>query len=101
MNSGLFFSKRPSTEQEGCRYAKECGASSYVECSALTQKNLKEVFDIAVVHALEAHNRKEKKRNRSWRKKSSTKCGLHEKSKKADETKRKHLAWWKKFFCLS
>ena len=100
----MFYSKRPITEEQGHRYAKECGACGYVECSALTQKNLKEVFDIAVIHALKAQSRKGKKRNRSWRKKSSDKCGSKNKSLKSDEThanKRKTLRWWRKFFCLS
>ena len=38
----------PITHQQGNGMAVEVGAVGYVECSALTQKGLKEVFDRAV-----------------------------------------------------
>ena len=44
----------PLQKSDGDALAKELNARSYVECSALTQKGLKNVFDAAIRAALEA-----------------------------------------------
>lgn len=45
--------QKPSSFEMGERQAKELRAVKYVECSALTQKGLKNVFDEAILAALE------------------------------------------------
>lgn len=58
-------------------------AADYVECSSLTQKNLKEAFDAAIFAAIKNKARKSKKRRFSDRRmKAFSRCS------------------WKKFFCF-
>ena len=45
--------QRPLTQEVGEKLARELRAVRYVECSALTQKGLKNVFDEAILAALE------------------------------------------------
>jgi len=48
--------EEPVSEATASRLADQIGACGYVECSALTQRNLKEVFDEALIAALDAKN---------------------------------------------
>lgn len=52
----------PITFKQGEQLAKDLSAVKYVECSALTQKGLKNVFDEAIVAALEPPALQKKKR---------------------------------------
>lgn len=45
--------QRPITTEMGEKYARDLKAVRFVECSALTQKGLKNVFDEAIMAALE------------------------------------------------
>jgi hypothetical protein len=47
--------QRPVSGEQGERLARELGAVKYVECSALTQKGLKNVFDEASHIMLSCH----------------------------------------------
>jgi predicted GTPase len=44
---------KPVTEKEARARAQQMHACTYIECSALTEKNLKTVFDTAVITAIE------------------------------------------------
>ncbi|TPX36760.1 hypothetical protein SeMB42_g04981 [Synchytrium endobioticum] len=55
--------QRPISPDMGERLAKELIAVKYLECSALTQKGLKNVFDEAIIAALEPPAPKKKTRN--------------------------------------
>ena len=52
----------PVRKEDGERMSKELGAVKYVECSALTQYKLKDVFDEAIVAALEPPPKKSSKK---------------------------------------
>ncbi|CAL8375361.1 unnamed protein product [Gadus morhua 'NCC'] len=78
--------ERPVPEQDARALADKVGAVGYVECSALTQKNLKEVFDAAIAVAM----RQAERRARRDRKVRST----------ADKMRTLSKAWWKKYVCV-
>ncbi|KAK3592544.1 hypothetical protein CHS0354_005603 [Potamilus streckersoni] len=65
------YKEKPVIEAEGLQRARDIGAVRYVECSALTQKNLKEVFDTAILSALQLHS--PLKRDKSIRKSKKAK----------------------------
>jgi cell division control protein 42 len=44
--------ERPVTYEEGCRVAKQLRAAKYVECSALNQSGIRDVFDEAILTVL-------------------------------------------------
>ncbi|XP_066550609.1 rho-related GTP-binding protein RhoV [Amia ocellicauda] len=74
---------KPVLKSRARSLAEKIRAQDYIECSALTQKNLKEVFDTAIFAAIKHKARKEKKLKMSTdRTKTFSKCG------------------WKKFFCF-
>ncbi len=52
--------EQPVSEQEARRLASHLGCETYVESSSLTQKNLKEVFDEAIVAGLKGRRKKER-----------------------------------------
>lgn len=57
------FHEQPVSSEAANRMANKIGAFKYIECSALTQKNLKEVFDTAILAGLEHHKHLMRKAN--------------------------------------
>ncbi|XP_051802192.1 rho-related GTP-binding protein RhoU-like isoform X2 [Acanthochromis polyacanthus] len=82
--------ERPVGTEEGWRLAQELGAVSFAECSALTQKNLKDTFDSAILASIQQtdSNSVEQQQRLTLRKKTPDKI------KSLSET------WWKKINCL-
>lgn len=73
---GLRHSKeQPIQESEAKKMAQTLGCESYVESSALTQKNLKEVFDAAILEGLRFKNNKDRTGG-VQKKKKKTKCTI-------------------------
>ncbi|KAL4640857.1 hypothetical protein GN956_G11237 [Arapaima gigas] len=80
------FRERPVGPEEAQLCAQDVQAVTYVECSALTQKNLKEVFDTAIVAGIQHAESQQQQR-----------------VKKRTPNKMKKLpkSWWKKYCCLA
>ena len=73
--------------------AIEIGAVAYMECSSLTQKNLKEVFDTAILASLQncgidKHPRGKQKRRKKQR-------------QTPDKVKSLSKSWWKRYCCVA
>ncbi|XP_013778734.1 cell division control protein 42 homolog [Limulus polyphemus] len=58
------YQEQPVTEQEARKLSQWMRSVGYIECSSLTQKNLKEVFDTAILTALQ--NIRPDSTNTSW-----------------------------------
>ncbi|KAG8449362.1 hypothetical protein GDO86_016130 [Hymenochirus boettgeri] len=56
----LHMKEKPISQEQGMKLAKTIGAQCYLECSALTQKGLKNVFDEAILTVF--HPKKKKRR---------------------------------------
>ncbi|XP_071369174.1 LOW QUALITY PROTEIN: rho-related GTP-binding protein RhoU [Centroberyx affinis] len=80
--------ERPVGSEEGRRLAQEIGAAGFAECSALTQKNLKDAFDSAILASVQQTDGGVQQQRLTLRRKTPDKI------KSLSET------WWRKINCL-
>ncbi|XP_017552075.1 ras homolog family member Ua [Pygocentrus nattereri] len=80
------YKERPVGPQEASMCAEEVRAVSYMECSALTQKNLKEVFDAAILASIQHMDSQQQQR--------LTK-------RTPDKMRKLSQSWWRKYCCLA
>ncbi|XP_071595057.1 rho-related GTP-binding protein RhoU [Heliangelus exortis] len=78
--------EKPVSEEAAKLCAEEIKAVSYIECSALTQKNLKEVFDAAIVAGIQYSDTQQQPKK--------SKCRTPDKMKNLSKS------WWKKYCCF-
>ncbi|KAG5831253.1 hypothetical protein ANANG_G00301840 [Anguilla anguilla] len=78
------YRERPVDPRDAQFCAQDIGAVSYVECSALTQKNLKEVFDVAILASIQHGDSQQQPKKRT----------PHKISKFSE-------SWWRKYCCLA
>lgn len=87
------YKEEPIPESEARLLAENIGAANYVECSALTQQNLKDVFDTAIIAAMSGPI----KRNKSVRR--SKKEKITKPVKPAEKCVKKKTSW-KRLCCF-
>ncbi len=93
------YHERPITEEEAIYRAERINAVSYVECSALTQHNLKDVFDTVILTALQFTGPpKGKSRNSSKSKKPKSKPSKVKNDKPLPAKPKSSI--WKKLCCI-
>ncbi|XP_070768513.1 rho-related GTP-binding protein RhoU-like [Enoplosus armatus] len=81
--------EQPVGTEEGQRLAQELGAVSFAECSALTQKNLKDAFDAAILASIQQTDSCSVQQQR-----------LTLRKKTPDKIKSLTETWWRKINCL-
>ncbi|XP_054625615.1 ras homolog family member Ua [Dunckerocampus dactyliophorus] len=87
------YRERPVDPADARDCAAEIGAVAYVECSSLTQKNLKEVFDTAILASLQ--NLSSQKHLRGKQKRRAKKRQTPDKMKSLSKS------WWKRYCCVT
>ena len=88
------------SQEEAIAVARQIGAVSYIECSALTQKNLKEVFDTVILTALHYYNNNNNGQGGEGKSgKGGKKLKLGSRSP-SSETKDSSSPGWKKLCCF-
>ncbi|XP_077574290.1 cdc42 homolog [Stigmatopora nigra] len=85
--------EHPVSSEEGRQLAQQLGAAGFAECSALTQKNLKEAFDSAILASIQ-------QMEDGGDNVSVLPQGLTHKRKAPEKIKKLSEAWWSKIRCL-
>ncbi|KAK2920325.1 ras homolog family member Ua [Channa argus] len=87
------YGERPVDPSDAQDCAMEIGAVVYIECSSLTQKNLKEVFDTAILACLQTCSSHKHPRGKQKR---------HKKQRQTPDTmKSLSKSWWKRYCCVA
>ncbi|CAN9510637.1 unnamed protein product [Ophioblennius macclurei] len=81
--------ERPVGSEDGQQLARELGAAGFAECSALTQKNLKDAFDAAILASIQQMDSSSAQEQR-----------LTLRKRTPDKIKSLSATWWKKINCL-
>lgn len=87
------YRERPVDPREAEACAEEIGALCYMECSSLTQKNLKEVFDAAILASLQNYSSQKPQRNK-------TKKNL-QRGRRPEKMKNLSKSWWRRYCCVA
>ncbi|XP_057700478.1 rho-related GTP-binding protein RhoU-like [Corythoichthys intestinalis] len=88
--------ERPVGQEDGRQLAQQLGATGFAECSALTQKNLKEAFDSAILASIQQMEDGSGNVNVG----GVLPQGLTNKRNTPDKIKKLSEAWWSKIRCL-
>ncbi|XP_038150539.1 ras homolog family member Ua [Cyprinodon tularosa] len=87
------YRERPVDPTDARECAMEIGAVAYMECSSLTQKNLKEVFDTAILASLQKYSSRKHSRSKQKHRKKPRQT--------PDKMKRLSKSWWKRYCCVA
>lgn len=87
------YRERPVEPAEAQECAAEVGAVAYVECSSLTQKNLKEVFDTAILASLQNASSDKPPAGRQKRRRKQRQT--------PDKMKSLSKSWWRRYCCVA
>lgn len=87
------YREQPVDPSDAQDCAVEIGAVAYMECSSLTQKNLKEVFDTAILASLPSYSSHKRPRGKQKRQRKQRQA--------PDKMKRLSKSWWKRYCCVA
>lgn len=87
------YREQPVDPADAWDCAMEIGAVAYMDCSSLTQKNLKEVFDTAILASLQDHNSHKHPRGKQKQRKKHRQT--------PNKMKSLSKSWWKRYCCVA